>query len=56
MKNQAVAAIGLFSFLSACAPMEPLAAREEKYGKASPVFTRSFASKDMDPSIPGKSV
>jgi len=28
--------------------MEPLAVREEKYGKASPVITQSFAAKEMD--------
>ena len=49
MRNRAFAAIGLFCLLTACTALEPLAVREEKYGRASPVFTRSFASKEMDP-------
>ena len=49
MRKKVFAGIGLFLFLFACAAMEPPSVREEKYGKASPVITQFFASKEMDP-------
>ena len=48
MRTRILAGVGLIILMSACTTMEPLSVREEKYGKASPVITQSFAAQEVD--------
>lgn len=49
MKKRVVAGLILLFFLAGCANMEPMAAREETYGRGVPAINQAFASKQIRP-------
>jgi len=49
MNKKMISVVALLFLILGCAALAPLEVKEEKYGKAVPVITQSFASKQLRP-------